>query len=145
MIRISGTFVLALFALEGWALWRATREFGVLPVLAWLGVAFGLGLYLLMHQATGVLTRVQEEMRAGRPPDGALLEATVVMIAAALFALPGVLSDIAAVVLLVPGLRQWLAFALGKRWQKKVAAARAATPRPIQRDRVVDATFDDKR
>jgi UPF0716 protein FxsA len=63
------------------------------------------GTMLARWQGTKVLERIREEIRAGRVPGDALIDGFLVLVAGILFLLPGVLTDLVGIGLLVPPVR----------------------------------------
>jgi UPF0716 protein FxsA len=63
------------------------------------------GTALARWQGVKVLGRIREEMQAGRMPADSLIDGFLVLVAGALFVLPGVLTDIVGILLLIPQTR----------------------------------------
>lgn len=61
-----------------------------------------LGAWLVRHQGWRALRRVQSELRAGRLPGDALVDGALVVVAGLLLLTPGLLTDLAGIVLLIP-------------------------------------------
>src|SRR3990172_2867224 len=89
-----------------------------LALLVWLGgqtewwvpillvVADGIaGALLWRWQGWKVITRIQDEMSAGKMPADALVDGLLVFLAGALLITPGMLTDAAGFALLIPPLR----------------------------------------
>jgi UPF0716 protein FxsA len=70
-----------------------------------LGTGF-LGAYLARREGLRTLTRVREEMAAGRLPADALLDGLLILIAGAVLLTPGLLTDLTGFVLLIPASRR---------------------------------------
>jgi UPF0716 protein FxsA len=99
---------IALFIIVG-------RAIGLLPTLALvIGAAIAGGL-LLRHQGLGVITRLRSNVSAGTIPGRTMFDAMLIGIAAVFLVLPGFLSDVVALALLVPGIRSWIFSALAGR------------------------------
>lgn len=95
---------------------------GVLPTIA-LVIAISLyGAWLLRHQGLQTFTRVQAALNRGETPVGEMLDGFLLVLAGLLMLTPGLLSDVAGFVLLVPAVRRALRPMLA-RW----ASARATT------------------
>jgi UPF0716 protein FxsA len=84
------------------------RAVGVAPTLAWVLVAAALGSLLLRSQGLAHARRVQAAMAQGQIPAGPLFDGMASLIAGLLLIVPGVLSDVLAVALLLPQLRRGL-------------------------------------
>jgi UPF0716 protein FxsA len=74
------------------------------------------GSALARWQGFKVLDRIRDDVSAGRVPADSLIDALLVLVAGGLFILPGVLSDVVGIVLLIPqtralvkrGVRAWI-------------------------------------
>lgn len=90
---------------------------GPLPTFLLL-VAFScLGLYLIRMQSVRLGDRIMQAMRQGSPPQKPVLDGAMVSFAGVLFTIPGFLTDILAVILLLPFARRqiWSAISSGMR------------------------------
>jgi len=99
---------------------------GVIGVVPTIAIVLGtgiLGAWLARWQGLAVLRRVNEEMAAGRLPTDALIDGLLVLVAAAVLLTPGLLTDTAGFVLLVPAsravIRKAVAAAIARRVQVK--------------------------
>ncbi|HUH12062.1 MAG TPA: FxsA family protein [Longimicrobiales bacterium] len=96
-----------------------------LALLIWIGQVIGLwptiaivvltgaaGAALARSQGLGVLRRMRAEMAVGRMPVGALQDGLLILVGAIVLLTPGVLTDLAGIVLLLPAtrapIRRWL-------------------------------------
>ena len=78
---------------------------GVLATLA-LVIASGLaGAALLRFQGFAVVSRVRKELEEGRDPGAALANGAMVIVAGVLLLIPGFVTDIVGLLLLVPAMR----------------------------------------
>lgn len=84
------------------------RQFGFWQTLAVLALAGAVGAALARREGL----RVWREFRAGlehmKPPERGVLDGVLVLLGAALLILPGILSDVAGLLLLIPITRAWL-------------------------------------
>lgn len=64
------------------------------------------GTALARREGWKVLARIQEDARTGQMPADALIDGFLVLVAGMLFLLPGILTDVVAIVLLFPPSRQ---------------------------------------
>lgn len=95
---------------------------GILPTLALLiGVSL-FGVWVVKRQGTGVLRRIRDEVRAGQVPTAALVDAACLLAAGALLIVPGFVTDLLGLLLLVPLVR-----AIPRRWVQRRLVVRAAT------------------
>lgn len=82
------------------------RWVGVLPTVALVAVTGLLGIILVRREGTRTLRRIEAELQAGRLPHGALMDGAALLVAGAFLMTPGVLTDILAFALLIPGTRR---------------------------------------
>jgi UPF0716 protein FxsA len=99
---------IALFILVG-------RAIGLFPTLALVILAAIAGGLLLRQQGLGVIARLRSNVNAGTIPGRTMFDAMLIGLAAIFLVLPGFLSDIVALVLLIPAVRGWLFSALAGR------------------------------
>jgi UPF0716 protein FxsA len=78
---------------------------GVWETIALLLVVSLLGAWIVKRQGAGAWRRIRDELGVGRIPTTALLDGALLLTAGVLFLVPGFLTDIAAVVLLLPPTR----------------------------------------
>ncbi len=81
------------------------RAIGLLPTLALVILAAIMGAVLLRQQGLGVITRMRNSVNAGTVPGRTMFDAMLIGVAAVLLVLPGFLSDIVALALLIPAVR----------------------------------------
>ena len=108
--------VLGFPLLDVYATIRFARLTGV-PVYAWLGVAAIAGLYLLRNERTAFRANTIAAMHGEQPLLRVLFDSGRKVLAGILFLLPGILSDIIALVLLA------LPLNLGRGFGPRTAAA----------------------
>ncbi|WP_437746373.1 FxsA family protein [Sorangium sp. So ce1504] len=116
----------ALPILELWLLLSIGDVIGFWPTVAIaLGTAV-LGAALAKREGLKVLASWRGAMAAGRVPDEGLTGGLFVLLGAALLVTPGVLTDVAGLLLLLPPVRRRIAAAVRERFERRVAAASAA-------------------
>ncbi len=98
---------------------RLAHLLGTAGTWAWLLGAFALGVWLLKRQGPADLMRRAQQMQPGANPGDALLASLFSMLAAVLLIVPGVLSDLLALVCLIPSLRHLLL----RRWLSRLASS----------------------
>jgi UPF0716 protein FxsA len=76
------------------------------------------GTALARHEGWKVLARIQDDVRAGKMPADSLIDGFLVLVAGVLFLLPGILTDVVAIVLLFPPSRQLVKLAAAT-WFKR--------------------------
>jgi len=143
--------LLALFTLVPLAevallIWTG-RHIGVWPSL---GIILGTGLlgaWLARREGRRAWQRVREALGAGQLPGREVVEALLVLVAGVLLVTPGLLTDCAGLLLLLPPCRRWVAGRLLARLQLRVfpggAGAPFASARRKADDDVIDVTSHD--
>jgi UPF0716 protein FxsA len=118
------------------------------PLAAFLllagGVAFGM--FLIRSQSTIMARRALEAMQAGAPPEQHLLDSGSVMLAGALFIIPGFFTDFLALLLLLPVARRliWggLSYGIKRRsFTAKTSEWSSTAPKPQRSEDVIDVEF----
>lgn len=107
--------------------WLGGKTVWWLPVLLVLFTALA-GAALTRTQGWRVVRRIQDELRAGRLPAGALLDGLLILVAAVLLITPGVITDVVGLLLLFPPVRSGVKRVLFARLreQAKTAAVRGS-------------------
>ena len=77
----------------------------MLDTLALLLLISIVGAWLAKREGLGVLRRMQAAVNAGRVPGTELIDGFLILLAAALMLTPGFLTDVAAILLLLPPVR----------------------------------------
>ena len=104
-ISLLPLFLLALPLLEIAGFVIVGREVGALATVG-LVLASGIaGVLLLRHQGFGVMARVRAEMAGGGDPSRQLAHGAMIVLAAILLIIPGFITDILAILLLLPPVR----------------------------------------
>ena len=83
------------------------REIGALATVGLVILSSVAGSLLLRHQGFGVMARVRTEMDAGRDPSRQLAHGAMIVLAAILLIIPGFITDIFAILLLLPPVRDF--------------------------------------
>jgi UPF0716 protein FxsA len=94
---------------------KVGQTIGLLPTLALVIGAALLGGLLLRQQGLSVLTQLRSNVNSGRMPGRTIADAMMLGLAAIFLVLPGFLSDVVALALLLPPVRSWIYQALAKR------------------------------
>lgn len=111
MPRFLPWLVLLFPALELWVLIQVGKEIGALATVGLVICAVFIGLWLLRLRGMHIARTLQMELAAGRMPSGQIADSFFLMAAGCLFLFPGLVSDVLAVLLIIPGVRHIL-FAL---------------------------------
>lgn len=114
---------------------------GVLPTVALVVVTGFVGAALARQQGLRTLERFQASLATGRPPHRELLEGVLILLAAAVLLTPGLLTDVAGFVLLVPAARQALGRRLGRWVERRLVVVGADRSRRPGEATVVDAEY----
>lgn len=105
-MRVPISFLLLLFVLAEIAGFVLVGEaIGVAGTLALTLAGMVAGCVLLRRNGIATLVRVRAELDAGRPPARPLAEGAVLAVASLLLILPGFISDVVGLLLLVPSVR----------------------------------------
>ena len=94
---------------------KVGQTIGLLPTLALIIGAALLGGLLLRQQGLSVLGQLRDNVNTGRMPGRTIADAMMLGVAALFLVLPGFLSDVVALALLLPPVRSWIYAALAKR------------------------------
>ncbi|HEV7253927.1 MAG TPA: FxsA family protein [Mesorhizobium sp.] len=132
MIRLL-LLLLPLLEIAGFIL--VGQALGVLPTLGLVLGAAVIGLLLVRRAGRQTLARVQGELQAGRDPGPRVVNAFLDLVAGLLLIVPGFLTDILAIVILLPPLRARAWRALKSRVQIFGARGARARPKVIELDR----------
>jgi UPF0716 protein FxsA len=111
MTRLARFLLLGLLALpivEIALFIKVGQAIGLWPTLALVIGAALLGGALLRQQGLAVLMQLRGNVAAGKLPGQTIADAALIGVAAVLLILPGFLSDVVALLLLVPPIRRWI-------------------------------------
>lgn len=111
---------------------------GVLPTLALVILSATLGLFVLRRQATMAGQDLRASLQGVRGPIDTLAGGALVALGAVLLILPGFVSDLAAIPLLVPPLRRVLVQSLSGRVARRRRSGQRSAPAEMT---VIDGTF----
>jgi UPF0716 protein FxsA len=101
---------------EIWVFIKAGEAFGALPVVLAVVAAMLVGVAVIRRQGAKTLNNLREALAGAPLPKGGAGETALVYLAGILLILPGFLSDIAAIALLIPVVRRGLLAHLGRRY-----------------------------
>ncbi len=107
-MRVLLGLLLAAPLIELWLIIRVGSHLGALTTIALLIGAGLLGMNLLRQQSLSTLMRVDQRLQGGELPAGEILEGFALTLAAALLLIPGFITDVLALPLLIPPLRRGL-------------------------------------
>lgn len=115
MARFFALGLLALPIIEIALFIKVGQAIGLLPTLALVIGAALLGGLLLRQQGLSVLGQLRSNIDAGRLPGRTIADAMMLGLAALLLILPGFLTDVLALALLLPPVRGWIYSSLASR------------------------------
>lgn len=101
--------LLAYVALEIWVLVLVGQTIGFLGLLGLLIVSAVVGAWALKHEGRRSLADLGRAVRSGRPAEAEVAGGMYVALAGVLLVVPGLISTVAALVLLIPPVRRALA------------------------------------
>lgn len=110
------------------------RWIGTLPTIGLIIFTGVLGAYLARRQGVQVLARLRAELQAGRLPAEPIFDGVIVLVAGAFLITPGILTDTAGFLCLIPATRRLI---------KRVIWSRLE--RAIQQGQIFTATYRDLR
>ncbi len=134
--------VISLPVLEVASIVQVSRWIGATPTFLLLAASVAFGAFLIRSQSLRVGRHVMEAMREGTPPEQPLIDSGSIILAGALFMIPGFFSDILALVLLLPEARRliWRGMSFGIRSRKQDERAQAGPQtHPAKPQRAADA------
>ena len=125
-------FLVALFIVvplvELAVLLRVGQAFGLARTLVLVVVTGVVGAALARAQGTRVLAEIRREMAEGRVPGPMLLDGMMILAAGAMLITPGLVTDIAGLLLLVPGCRREVRVWLRRWFEARLLNGPAARP-----------------
>ena len=107
---LRGAFVLLFVAfplIEIAVLIKVGQAIGFWPTMLLLIAAAFLGAFVIREQGLSVVGRAVSAMREGRVPLAPMLDSYVVIMAGLLLIIPGLISDVIGLLLLIPPVRRW--------------------------------------
>ena len=88
---------------------------GVWETIALLLMVSFVGAWIVKRQGAGAWRRIRDDLGVGRIPTAAILDGALLLTAGVLFLVPGFLTDLAAIVLLLPPTRALVRGSVGRR------------------------------
>jgi UPF0716 protein FxsA len=134
--------LISLPVLEVASIVEVSRWVGPLATFLLLAASVTFGIFLIRSQSALAGRRVMAAIQAGTPPEEPLLDTGAIMLAGVLFMIPGFISDILALFLLLPAARRlmWRGMSLGLRGRVRVwQTGRQPQSEPAKPQRAGDA------
>ena len=116
--------LLVLPILEIWLLWLIGRHIGFWPTFGMLLATAVIGFQLAKAEGLRVMQRLQRTLAERRAPEAELIGAFLVFVGGVLLVVPGVISDVVGILLLLPLTRALVARLLRRRWENAIRAGR---------------------
>jgi len=107
--------------------WLGMKTSFLLVVVLVVAASFVGSLIARRYGLLRSIQRVQQEIALGRPPGEALVDALLVALAGLLLMLPGLLSDVMAIALLIPASRRLIKGSLRRRFRPIVMTSQQFT------------------
>lgn len=120
MFPLLAVLFLAVPLAELYVLIQVGQVIGALNTVGLLLLVSIVGAWLAKREGIGVLRRMQAAVNAGRVPGTELVDAFLILLAAALMLTPGFLTDIVAILLLLPPVRAGARRALRRRLARRI-------------------------
>lgn len=124
MLLLLVLLFIAIPVVEIYVLIQVGEEIGALWTIGLLVLVSVVGAWLAKREGIGVWTRMQQQVSSGRVPAIELVDAFLILLAGALLLTPGFVTDVLAVVLLVPPTRALVRGGLRRMLIGRVEAAR---------------------
>jgi UPF0716 protein FxsA len=105
ILPVLAVLFLAVPIVELFVILQVGQAVGVLDTLALLILISVVGAWLAKREGLGVLRRMQAAVQAGRVPGTELVDGFLILLAGALMLTPGFITDIVAILLLLPPTR----------------------------------------
>lgn len=123
---------------------KVGQVIGAWKVVALVLLSAILGAALLRYQSIGVIRRLDRDLRQGRTPDASLFDGFLIVVGAVLLIVPGFVSDIIGLLLMIPLVRRMVRNFLKSRVTVKgFASYRGGFRRHRREEDVVDLAPED--
>jgi UPF0716 protein FxsA len=109
---------------ELYVLIQVGQEIGALETIGLLILITVVGAWLVKRTGLSVLGRLQDSLAARRPPTNEIVDGFLLLFAGLLFLVPGFLTDVLAIVLLLPPTRAVVRGVLKKRFAHRTTIVR---------------------
>lgn len=104
---------------EIWLLLEISKRLGVMDTIALVVITGFTGAWLARSQGLQIFRHIQSELQQGKMPSDALIEGLLLLIAGIVLITPGLLTDCAGILLLIPPTRKLLLQYVKKRFQQQ--------------------------
>jgi UPF0716 protein FxsA len=117
---------LVLPIVELYVIIQVGQEIGALYTIGLLLVISIVGAWLAKREGLGVWQRINEQVNAGKVPGAALVDAFLILLAGALLLTPGFITDVLAIILLIPPTRALVRRVLRRRFLGRIEVFRGS-------------------
>jgi UPF0716 protein FxsA len=131
-------FLIALGVLELFVFVQVSNAIGFLNTLGLMIVISLVGVWIVRREGWKVWRRMNLQLNQGRMPQAELIDGVLILLAGLLLVLPGFVTDVVGLLLLLPPTR-----ALARRMAQRRMTVRVERVRATYRGRVYDATATD--
>ena len=104
---------------EIWLLLEISKRLGVLDTIALVVITGFTGAWLARSQGLQIFRHIQSELQQGKMPSDSLIEGLLLLIAGIVLITPGLLTDCAGILLLIPPTRKLLLIYVKKRFRQQ--------------------------
>tara|TARA_B100001115_G_scaffold158470_1_gene131589 strand:+ start:35 stop:418 length:384 start_codon:yes stop_codon:yes gene_type:complete len=101
-------FFLILPIIEIWALIKLGNYFGFLGTLTLIIGTAVIGIYIARQQGLGIIFSLQSKLAQGRQALPEIVEGIALLLGALFFIIPGAVTDLFGIILIIPNLRRYL-------------------------------------
>lgn len=110
-------------------------EIGAVATVIWLLSAAVLGSWLARHQGAAAWRELRAAIQGGDFPARHALGAVLALLGGVLLIVPGALSDVIGLILLIPPTRRWISGRATKRWDRRFPVNQPAGPIRVESQR----------
>jgi UPF0716 protein FxsA len=122
---------------------KVAEAIGVLLTVLLLVVSWPVGIWLLRAEGRAAWRRLSAAVAAGRPPGREAIDGALVLVGGVLFIVPGFISDVIGLALLLPPTRALARVGIERNVQGRVVVAATRFSRPPPSSYDVDSTAKD--
>ena len=101
-------FFLILPIIEIWALIKLGSYFGFLGTLTLIIGTAVIGIYIARQQGLGIIFSLQSKLAQGKQALPEIVEGIALLLGALFFIIPGAITDLFGIILIIPSLRRYL-------------------------------------
>jgi UPF0716 protein FxsA len=133
MLGVLALLLLLLPVVELYLIVQVAQGIGTLETVALLILIAVVGVWLVRLEGLGVLARMQSELDTGQVPTTTLLDGALILAAGVLLVVPGFVTDVVGVLLLLPPTRALVRRLLARRYRSRIRSGVVAGPGRFRR------------